>query len=151
MLFMQFKPLFNQPFFWLLVVLAISLLLLVFVWLVWRYFRPAGFQKFALTEFKSIQTKLAASNKLRFLQETNLLLRRIAIRSFGQPKVVGLTGQDWLEFLDWSRGKVTKKSDKGFVAGNGRFLNWEENPDLPSDEEMQALIKLVTQWIKRHT
>lgn len=151
MLFMQFEPLFNQPLFWLFLSFLVLSLLGILVWLVWYFLQPKGFQKFALTEFKSIEAKLAANNPLRFLQETNLLLRRIAIRSFGQPKAVGLTGQDWLEFLEWSRGKTTTRSDKGFVAGSGRFLNWEENPDLPSPEEMQALIKLVTQWIKRHT
>lgn len=151
MFFASFTNFLYQPWAIYVVLLVLfALVALAVLAAVW-WLKPKGFKRFALEEFKAIQLRLAATDQLKFIQETNLLLRRIAIRSFGQPKAVGLTGLDWLEFLDWSRGKVNKKADKGFVAGSGRFLNWEENPDLPSQEEMQALIKLVTQWIKRHT
>lgn len=148
---MYFSSLLHHPQAWLLGVGLGLIVLALISWWIWSWLKPRGFRLFALTEFQSIQDRLATSDKLKFLQETNLLLRRVAIRSFGQAKVVGLTGKDWLEFLDWSRGTVNNSQEQGFIAGNGKFLNWEENINLPTDDEMQALIQLVIEWIKRHT
>lgn len=148
---MHFSSLLNYPQAPLIGTLLGILVITIIGWAIWSWLKPKGFRLFALTEFQSIQERLAEKDKLKFIQETNLLLRRVAIRSFGQAKVVGLTGKDWLEFLDWSRGAVKNNPEKGFIKGNGKFLNWEDNPKLPSNEETQALILLVTEWIKRHT
>ena len=70
----------------------------------------------------------------------NQLLRRVALARFPRAEVAGLSGEDWLHFLD-THAKVS-----GFVTGPGRVLGTA--PFAPKCTlDRAALLALVRQWI----
>jgi hypothetical protein len=71
------------------------------------------------------------------------LLRRVALSRFPRRRVAGLTGEDWLAFLDEQGGGGR------FHDGPGRLLveaPYRPAPELPAD----ALTDLVREWVRRN-
>lgn len=137
-----------QPWVWslpFLLLLAMGL----FFW--WRWHRRTRTRRYAYQELAAIHQRYQTSQDApRYLHELNLLLRRIAVRNFQREQVASLTGEDWLEFLDWSRGQA-RTQDPGFREGSGRVLAWgayQAEPDYFDAERLQELIKA---WIRRQT
>ncbi len=84
-----------------------------------------------------------SSEKLRDL---SALLRRVAISKTGRKECAGLTGRQWLEFLD--------RSVKGtpFTGGVGQLLAdapYQKNP--PTESEITQLTKLCEDWLNAQT
>jgi len=77
-----------------------------------------------------------------FTAEISILLKRIALARYPRDQVAGLTGEEWLSFLD--KGV----EDKGFSQGAGQVLaTGPYAPDCKVDREQ--LLRLVGQWIRR--
>jgi hypothetical protein len=77
------------------------------------------------------------------LRESSVLLRRVAISRFPRREVAGLTGEDWLAFLDRTLGEGTP-----FQSGAGRVLL--RGPyAMTADDDAPALLGLCERWIKR--
>ena len=126
---------------WWILVIAVPPLLFLGYWLVKRIFRQ--------TAIKSGTKHLTAINNnpdlndLQKLQEISALVRRIAISHFSRTEAAGLTGQQWLRFLDQDM------PDKPFSEGAGRLLiagpyQYHQVEALDID----ALIKLCETWLK---
>jgi len=132
---------------WLVGGLLVLLLLVVFI----RWYRRTHVRRYAYAELEAIQARYQQSqDAARYLYEVNLLLRRIAVRNFSRDKVAALTGEDWLEFLDWSRGRK-RGDDPGFMEGSGKILAWGAYKAQPEKFEVERLQKLVRAWIRRQT
>lgn len=71
-----------------------------------------------------------------------VILRRTALAGFPRAEVAGLTGVDWLRFLD-----RTMAGD-GFVSGPGRII--AEAPYRATTPD-PALSRLAQRWVRRHT
>jgi hypothetical protein len=71
-----------------------------------------------------------------------VILRRTALAGFPRSEVAGLTGADWLRFLD-----RTMAGD-GFVSGPGRII--AEAPYRATAPD-PALSRLAQRWVRRHT
>lgn len=69
------------------------------------------------------------------------LLRRTAMARYGREQAAGLTGRDWLNFLDQSYG------GKGFSGGLGQMLLAAPYRRSASDP---ALADLARDWIQGH-
>ncbi|SFX60757.1 DUF4381 domain-containing protein [Marinospirillum alkaliphilum] len=137
-----------QP--WLLAVLGGLLLLLVLLVLL-RWYRRTHVRRYAYRELEAIQQRYSDTRDAqRYLYELNLLLRRIAVRNFRREKVAALTGEDWLDFLDWSRGRK-RGDDPGFREGSGRVLAWGAYKAEPDHFDADKLQRLVRAWIRRQT
>lgn len=132
---------------WLVGSLIILLLLVVSI----RWHRSHSVRRYAYTELEAIQARyLQSQDAARYLYEVNLLLRRIAVRNFSRDKVAALTGDEWLEFLDWSCGR--KRGDElGFIEGSGKILAWGAYKAQPESFEAERLQKLVRVWIRQQT
>jgi len=116
-----------------------------------RWYRSTHIRRYAYAELEAIQKRYQQSqDAARYLYEINLLLRRIAVRNFSRDKVAALTGDDWLEFLDWSRGRK-RGDDPGFMEGSGKILAWGAYKAEPESFEVERLQKLVHSWIRRQT
>lgn len=132
---------------WLVGGLAALVLLVVLI----RWYRRTHIRRYAYAELEAIQARYQQSqDAARYLYEVNLLLRRIAVRNFSRAKVAALTGEDWLEFLDWSRGRK-RGDDLGFMEGSGKILAWGAYKAQPESFEVERLQKLVRAWIRRQT
>lgn len=128
---------------WLLVVLT-PLLVCLLVWLYKRITRKTAIKaaKKLLLQIKQDQQR----DNSQKLKDLSALLRRVAISVSGRDECAGLTGNDWLEFLD--------RSIKGspFTQGLGKLLAdapYQKNP--PSELEIVQLTRLCEDWLNAQT
>ena len=126
---------------WWCLAIVIPLLLVFFIWLYKRLARKNALKtaKKYLTAIKQ-DTSKEASHKLA---ELSVLIRRVAISVAPRELAAGLTGREWLEYLD--------QSVKGspFSTGAGQLL-----ADAPyrksaiTEAEMLSLINLCEEWVE---
>lgn len=137
------------PGWWLL-----TALILIGVWLVvrwWRRWRRAGGgARQARRELDSLQAALASDGDVRrFVAGVSQLLRRLALTHFPRQTVAGLSGSEWLAFLDATGG------GDGFTHGPGRILvESAYRPVIPQADTFDPapLARLAADWIQaNHT
>jgi len=125
---------------WWLLAILIPLLLTLIFWLYKRITRKTAIKaaKKLLLQIKE-DTERDSSEKLTAL---SALLRRVAISKVGRNECAGLTGQQWLEFLD--------RSVKGspFTQGIGKLLaNAPYQKYPPTDADITQLTRLCEDWL----
>ncbi|WP_432742973.1 DUF4381 domain-containing protein [Methylobacter sp. G7] len=125
---------------WILAVL-IPLLIIFFIWLYKKLTR-----KTALKTARKILIQIkhdATRDNLQKLCAVSVLLRRVAISVSPRAKVAGLTGRQWLEFLD------TSVKGLPFSEGVGQLLADAPYRKMPPTElEISQLIELCEDWLK---
>ena len=106
--------------------------------------------------FRSIYLRLAESSFVKEVDaltqlqpreaivELSILMRRIAITRFPRDSVAGLSGEDWLQFLDQS-GNTDQ-----FTTGPGRALVSAPYSNL-TPENLDPLFKICRDWTKSVT
>jgi hypothetical protein len=110
----------------------------------WRY-RSHYRERAALRGLRAVARELAAGGSpARCIQSISMIVRRFSMSVAGQGPVAGLTGDDWLEFLDsrWGRDE--------FAAGIGRVLIYGPYapPDRVSADDVGAVNDLCMDWVK---
>jgi len=122
----------------------IPLLIILLVWLYKRLTRKTAIKTAnkILIQIKQDQTR----DNLQKLSDLSVLVRRVAISVSPRAKAAGLTGRQWLEFLD--------RSIKGlpFSQGVGQLLAdapYRKTP--PTEQELSQLIDLCEDWLKAQT
>jgi hypothetical protein len=84
------------------------------------------------------------NNKVvNFAQALNRILKRTALAHYPEREFAGLSGQQWLVFLD--KGL----DDKAFSEGAGRILAtapYQQN----SQVDVEALTSLCKKWVRKH-
>jgi hypothetical protein len=128
------------PGWWLLAGLLLLLLGVAVYFGMRRRRRRAG-ARLALAELARLRTDLAADgDQSAYLRAVSQLLRRFALTRFPRAQVAGLTGKDWLRFLDAQGG------DGRFCEGPGQVL--ADALYRPSVELSAAeLHDLLAEWI----
>ncbi|WP_411728283.1 DUF4381 domain-containing protein [Methyloglobulus sp.] len=124
---------------WLLAILILLVIGLLF-WLYKHLTRKTAVKaaKKLLLEIKQ-DTQRENSQKLKDL---SALLRRVAISTTTRNECAGLTGQQWLEFLDRS------KKGSSFTEGAGQLLaNAPYQKSPPTDQEISQLTSLCEDWL----
>ena len=120
----------------------IALALVVHLWL--RRRGRISFRRAARRELERLGRELATDgDRRRYLAELSRLLRRLALARYPRDQVAGLTGDDWLAFLDATGGAGD------FSDGVGRVLI--ESAYRPADQidfDPERLATLVVQWIE---
>lgn len=125
---------------WLLMVLM-PLLLGLLLWLHKRLTRKTAL-KTARKMLKTLKND-PSMDDLTKIAELSALLRRVAISIDTRAEVAGLTGQNWLRYLD---GSV-----KGtpFSEGPGRvFLDTQYQKAAPSGLAIRDVLQLCEDWLK---
>ena len=74
----------------------------------------------------------------------SILMRKVAMTRFPQSSVAGLTGEEWLEFLDQS-GETDQ-----FTRGPGRLLTTAPY-DRHSVTDVEALVRVCMSWVRHVT
>lgn len=127
-------------------VLGIFLLLVAaFLFIRWlKRYRKNAYRREALKTITRIEQHPQNQNETNQLNEIWVLLKLVAMKSFGRQEVAQLYGDDWLEFLE-SKGKNTH-----FTQYKQIILNSLYEPVAIDMKEIKALIKLSKQWIRTH-
>jgi cbb3-type cytochrome oxidase subunit 3 len=130
------------PGWWLLAVLLLVLAIALTAWVLRRHRRRAAVRA-ALRELFELRTALEADqDRQAYIRGLSRLLRRFALTRFSRSEVAGLTGDDWLAFLDAHGG------GGAFQGETGRLLC--EAPYRPQSEiRVEHLESLVERWIRR--
>jgi hypothetical protein len=128
------------PGWWLLGLLLLLLVAAAARWLAGRYQRGAP-TRAARAELAGLRAALARDgDSAAYARGLSRLLRRYAIARFPGSRVAGLSGEDWLDFLDAHGGEGR------FRRGPGRVLidlPYRSAGDLPEAD----LAGLVESWI----
>ncbi|MGZ5076310.1 MAG: DUF4381 domain-containing protein [Methylobacter sp.] len=126
---------------WWILAILIPLLIILLLWLYKKLTRKTAIKAAnnLLVQIKQDQTR----DNLQKLSDLSVLLRRVAISVSPRAKAAGLTGKEWLEFLD--------RSVKGlpFSEGVGRLLaDAPYRNTAPTEQEISQLIDLCEDWLK---
>lgn len=129
------------PGWWLLLSLLLVCAALLLFWLRRRR-RCRAAARAALAELARLRAP-AGSADGDALRALSRLLRRYALTVYPRQQVAGLSGEDWLCFLDAHGG------DGRFVDGPGRVL--AEGPYRPAAPvDLATLADLAGDWIRRN-
>lgn len=113
------------------------------------FYHRRGTRRAALKELLQLEHEyLSSRDSNRLAMGITVLLRRVALIKYERKNVAGLTGMNWLKFLD-AHGDTTL-----FTQGIGQVLMAApyQTANLsyqPFDE--QALIELTRDWIRSNT
>jgi hypothetical protein len=131
------------PGWWLLAALLLGLVAVLFV-LLRRRRRCRAATRAAVAELARLRADAAVDDGAgATLRALSRLLRRYALAVYPREQVAGLSGEDWLHFLDAHGG------DGRFASGPGRTL--AEAPYRPAAAvDLAALADLVGDWIRRN-
>lgn len=124
-------------------ILAIAVPLLI-IFLIWFYKRLT--RKTALKTAKKILAQIkqdATRNNLQKLCDLSVLVRRVAISLSPREKAAGLTGRQWLEFLDSSVKGTPFSEGIGQLLADAPYRNTQ-----PTETEISQLIELCENWLK---
>lgn len=125
---------------WWLVAILLPLLIFLSVWFYKRITR-----KTALKEAKKLFLQLKKdkhNDNNQKLEDLSALFRRTAISIADRKDCAGLTGQQWLEYLE-STVKGTP-----FTQGAGQLLvNTPYQQHSPSDDDIVVLTRLYEYWL----
>jgi predicted membrane metal-binding protein len=131
------------PGWWLLAALLLVLAGAVTLALLRRQRRRAALRA-ALRELDSLGGGVTDRSPSELARQLSRLLRRYALTRFPRHEVAGLTGDDWLRFLDAHGG------DSTFTRGIGRQLQdapYRAGGDSAATAELVALVR---GWIMRN-
>ncbi|TAN70213.1 MAG: DUF4381 domain-containing protein [Methylobacter sp.] len=124
-------------------ILAIAIPLLI-IFLTWFYKRLT--RKTALKTAKKILFQIkqdVARDNLQKLCDLSVLVRRVAISVSPRAKAAGLTGRQWLEFLDSSVKGTPFSEGIGQLLVDAPYRNTQ-----PTEAEISQLTELCENWLK---
>jgi hypothetical protein len=130
------------PGWWLLAGLLLALAVLAVWWLRRRRRLRLAAVTLARRELEAIEAAhKAGETPEQIVQRLSVLLRRVCISLFPRDQAAGLTGREWLEFLDQPLQRPA------FSEGPGRLL--AEAPYRPSvpAQEIAPLLDLTREWL----
>jgi len=121
------------------------LLMVIFMFFRWlNHYRKNAYRREALKKIARIKQNTQNKNEANQLNDIWVLLKVVAMETFGRQQVAQLYGNDWLEFLE-SKGK-----DTPFSQYKEHIANTLHNV-IPVDlKETEALIELSKKWISTH-
>ncbi len=126
---------------WWILAALIPLLIVFSIWLYKRLTRKTAIKTAnkILAQIKQDATR----DNLSVICDLSVLVRRVAISVSPRTKAAGLTGRQWLAFLD------TSVKGLPFSEGVGQLLAdapYRKTP--PTEQELSQLIDLCEDWLK---
>jgi hypothetical protein len=126
---------------WLILFVLFSGLILYLMYVAYRSTQRKRTVKYALSKLKKLKdTSSSNPQAIHIAMEISILLRRTALYYFRREDIAGLTGDNWLNFLNRS-GNTTQ-----FTDGAGRLLI-----DAPyrkdNTADLMPLFTLTQAWL----
>jgi hypothetical protein len=135
------------PGWWLLIV---SLLLIIAVIFISRkIYLGKQLKRDIISELENIKLQFnKTQNKSQLAKSLSILLRRASISYYPENNIAGLTGNNWLNYLDITNSNAS--ADRVFQSDTGEVLL--SAPYLPDnsiqDYDAKALIQLCESWLR---
>lgn len=130
--------------YWIIIACILSGIAIFFA--IKTYRKRTAIKRLALKEFNLIHKNyITNSNKKQLVTALSELLRRAAISTYPLSDCAGLTGQEWLHWLD----KQLTKSTLTFTDGSGHLLTDFIYSSSQEPNNVDDLIKLSQQWLKK--
>ncbi len=131
------------PGWWILSGVLVLGFLLFFFWR--KYQRSLRIKKAALAEFENIRmTYQGDANPALLARSISTLLRRICLSYYPHTNVPGMTGKQWLSYLDNTADTKGFQTDSGNILATAPYLPEHECPNF----DAQALLLLSETWIQ---
>ncbi|RLP52789.1 MAG: DUF4381 domain-containing protein [Ketobacter sp.] len=129
---------------WLLAIILLALVIGGLIWLLKRH-QATAYKRVAQAQLQEIESRFQKDKDYRqLLSDLSVLLKRTCITRYGRARVAGLTGKEWLKFLDEAG------STQDFTQGPGKVLVSERFQPTPNANS-QALLQLVQSWLKKQS
>lgn len=123
--------------------LLITIMLFFIIKWAIKYHKNA-YRRAALSILDQINAQFTNDKEAAGLNDTLILLKQVAITTFGRAKIADLRGSDWLKFLE-SKGKNTPFMKYEVTISNCLYTN--KTVDVAASLEIIALSK---RWIITH-
>ena len=132
------------PGWWLL--LGLIVLISITGVVIYRYWQARKLYRAANLELLAIQTAYAQhADDQQLVQALSIWLRRVCLSCYPRATVAGLTGQDWLTFLDQQLSR--SKHPQRFSDASGQVLingPYQQSTQVDAD----VLLSLSRHWLK---
>lgn len=132
------------PGWWLLLFLGIAAAIYL-LFIGYRYWQSNAYRRQALRELDEIYQGESA-DELHLLTQTNDLLKRVALTTYGRESVANLTGEGWVAFLDASAEVHDFSMGPGQALIDGPYVAPGRQGQFPPTE----LYELSKLWIRKH-
>ncbi|MDX2431314.1 MAG: DUF4381 domain-containing protein [Bacteroides sp.] len=124
---------------------ALLLLFALYSSIKWlRMYIKNAYRREALKSLLSIEAGLGQEEETTSLRSTLVLLKNVAINTFGRENVAALYGRDWLIFLE------EKGSETPFQEYSPSISAALYRSEKPETEQVREIISLSKRWIKTH-
>ncbi len=125
---------------WYIVIGLIFILVAVLIWWQLRRHKKKQQQQEIFSLLKQIEANAVTTSDEKTIEESSILLKRVAVAKFPEQKPQLLFGKNWLQFLD----KTGKTSE--FTTGSGRYLG--EIYQKQQLEDKKAFFALIEKWLR---
>jgi hypothetical protein len=126
---------------WWILAVAIPLLIILLVWLYKRLTRKTAVK--SARKILALIKQDTAQDSLGKLRDLSMLVRRVAISVSPRAKAAGLTGRQWLAYLDSSVTGLPFSEGIGQLLADAPYRNTP-----PTEQEISQLIDLCEDWLK---
>jgi len=130
-----------------------AVILAALIWLLWRWiehWKTTAYRRAALAELNQLSVRsLQANDRLNAVRDLNVLLKRTALAFWSRTEVAGLSGEQWLEFLDRTGGTNAFSQGPGRLLPNVSYAKPHAHNDF-SENQVADLMETAKRWIKMH-
>jgi len=131
------------PGWWILLGLAVAGIIAFL--LIKKIQQARRLKKAALAEFEIIcDAYQREENPAQLVRSLSTLLRRICLSYYPNTKAPGMTGKQWLAYLDQTTDNKGFQSEQGHILATAPYLPEHECPDY----DTTALLLLCKAWIR---
>lgn len=132
---------------WWMLIASLFLIVIVF-FIINKIHASRQLKREIKSEMEAIKQQFQKTqDKSRLAKSLSILLRRACISYYPKTNVAGLTGNDWLAYLDQTRNSTSSEvffqSDIGNILLSAPYL--PDNSDMTFDTE--TLVRLCESWL----
>lgn len=127
---------------WWILALVISATVCMSTYLARKYWLKNRYRRAALRELKNFDIT-GRDNKQALLEELSILLRRVAVQTYGRKQVAHLSGDKWIAFLDKTGNTDQFTMGEAKILGSGLYQSSIE-------ADMDKVRGIIQRWIKEH-
>jgi hypothetical protein len=128
---------------WKVLAFLIIVIASVFLYKWLKLFRKNKYRREAIKKLQLIEVENSDSQSK--INDINIILKQVAIVTFGREHVAELYGNDWFSFLD----SKSKKSE--FVKYSNNFTDAIYSSKTFDDTTLRTIYKLAKTWIHEHS